>query len=219
MKRIIALVIILTTFTLALASCGGPGGDTNMHKIMQAMYKDEVISTDYLNHNPDSFVYQTADQVERTENGQFANQDYKYVSASATSGYYKHYVNFYISSTVFVKDTHYKHQQATLQWRAEENTMVVKYSGYEYQPWNVEKQRWGESIYLAAVGEISYDMNVYYENGKFETTDATATFDEDKDRIESLGMADQIVQDCTSFLNEALDGLDKVYAEKGYPIK
>ena len=64
-----------------------------------------------------------------------------------------------------------------------------------------------------------YLEGTYYQNGKFATTDATATFAEDKDRIERLGMADQIVQDCTSFLNEVLDGLDKVYAEKGYPIK
>ena len=91
MKKLLCCILILSTLCVALASCGGAGGDTNMHNVMKAIAKDNTSTSD------DSYKYQTADKRPETP-----TESYKYVSAvSDGTGYYKHYIHFAASSTVW----------------------------------------------------------------------------------------------------------------------
>ena len=214
MKRILAIALVAVMLVGALVSCDA-GGDTNMHKLMKAMYKDGLIDYegDSLNNKD---MYKVENGTWEKVGNDVKNQDYRKTYAYATGGYYKHYVNFNASNTVVVKDTSYMFLDVRIQWRAEENTVVVEISRCGYSSWDSAKDKFNQYARFEGGAEFTYDMNKYYENGQFATSDATAVYEgSDVDKVGK----DKLLQDCTDLLNEAFNGLNTVYGAKGYPIK
>ena len=214
MKRILALLLAAVMLVSVLVACDG-GGDTNMHKLMKAMYKDGLIdcegdSTD----NKD--MYKVENGTWEKDGNDVRNQDYRQAYAYATGGYYKHYINFVASKTVVTKDASYMFLDIRIQWRAEDNTVVVSISRCGYSNWDAAQGKFVQYARFEGGAEFTYDMNVYYENGTFLTSDATAAYTGSD--VDTVGK-DVLLKDCTDLLNEAFGGLNPIYTAKGYPIK
>lgn len=215
MKKILAFVLVAVMLVGALVSCDA-GGDTNMHKLMKAAYKDGLIDCegDSLT-NKDMYKVETG-TFERDSQNNVVNQDYRQAYAYATGGYYKHYMNFRAGKTEVIEDTSYIFLDISIQWVTEDNTVVVKISRCGYSKWDTVKNEFDQYARFEGGAEFTYDMNKYYENGKFLTTDATAVYTGTD--VDDVGK-DKLLQDCTDLLNEAFGGLNPIYTAKGYPIK
>lgn len=182
-----------------------------MHKIMQAM-KDGEIGTDL---ETDGYHYNSSENFTRGDNVNFTE-----VMARSPGFHYKHRVDFGASKFAVVENTSETELQLEICWFAQggeyslfnnemqtvnENSisLEVEYTVYEWDP-ALKKFKYVDD-YKALVYNL--DMNEYYENGKFTSESATVLGD----------------SECTSvavdLLNEAFDGLNEVYTEKGYPIK
>ncbi len=214
MKKILALALVSVLLIGTLVSCGA-GGKTNMHKLMKAIYKDGVIDYGYLDTVQDLYKYESG-EVPSGHYTDYPNADYKEVYAYAESGYYKHYLNLSAGNQIVTKDVSNNYIDADIQWFADDNTIVLKLYRCGYCKWDAVKNEWDNYASFEGGAKFTYDMNLYYENGKFETTDATAVYE--GSNVDEVGR-EVLLRDCTALLNDALNGLNEVYGAKGYPIK
>ena len=210
MRKILCLclaLLMLCTFV----SCG-PGGDTNMHKLMKALKDGDVVPDDPANE----YFMQTSKGYTNQ-----ANENYTEIRAFVDgTGHYKHRLDFAAGKYQVVKDTSMTDLSMKICWwvdaephmlygneyqNLEANTISIEVK-YEVSKRNATKQDWDSGkTYQAVIYNLS--MDTYYQNGKFAETDATVVGD----------------SECTSasvaLLNEAFDALNDIYAAQGYPFK
>lgn len=215
--RLICLVLVVCTLSVSLFACGG--GDSNMHKVMDAVCSDGKLGND---GKTDVYEYKSAD-IKYVESGKWINENYNHLKAWADgTAYPKHRVDFVFDYVCIVKDASYKDIRMDFKWTAKENTVTVS-GDYEYMEWNASKKAWNGDYTFTNYYEDKYvfDMNAYYENGKFVATDATATLsDITKKKLEkNPEFETMMLNDIADILTKAFDGLDSVYAPKGFPIK
>ncbi len=218
MKKLLCALLVFCSI-VGLVACNGVGGDTNMHKIMQAICKDGTIT------GSDIYVYESAPETPKDANHQFLNENYKYVTASSSgTGYYKHYIHFTARNIVIVKDSYSIDMQIRFKWSAEDNVIDVEITSSTYNEWNTAKNKWKDGFGVTAE-KITFDMNVYYNEGSYEYEDATYTFDEGNKNVLSNHFntvedgEKLVIELVVNLLNDALNGLNEIYTEKGYPIK
>lgn len=231
MKKITCLVLALITICMSLTSCGA-GGDTNMHKIMTAMHKDKVILASAYSDEADCYEYKSLPEL--PYHNRWDNVDYDSTEAWADNVYYRHHIVFNANRVEIRQDNYAKEIKTNIYWNAKDNTIAIKlYSAYSYKGWNTDAkdpQNHGfavdDGFSVAAVQDdedpkIVFDMNVYYEKGKFELSDATYDINSFKfnNPGEIVGCEDMFLSDMVDLLNDALAGLNGVYTAKGYPIK
>ncbi len=225
MKKIICFVLALVTVCTLLVACG-PGGDTNMHKIMHAIEKEEAIRASTYPDEADCYVYHSLDKAPY-DNG-WQNVNYDSTEAWADNVYYKHHIMFNADRIQIRQDAYKKEFDTKIYWDAKDNTISIGlYEAYSYQVWDSQRERFNSdkgfevSSYDTVDAELFFDMNVYYEKGSFEVSDAT--YDAAKFTVrnpgEFSGCMDTFIGDMVDLLNDALDGLNGVYTAKGYPIK
>ena len=230
MKKIICLVLALLTVCISLASCGA-GGDTNMHKIMTAIHKDKAILASTYPADADCYVSQSLSEVPY-HNG-WDNVNYDSTEAWADNVYYGHHILFKADRVEVRENNYAKEFEGKIFWDAKENTISISlYEGYAYNVWTdkaKDPQYHGFSSddgfsitsYSAENDEITFDMNVYYEKGKFEVSDAT--YDISQFTVSNpgkiAGCEDMFIADMVDLLNDALNGLNGIYTQKGYPIR
>ena len=231
MKKIICLALALVTVCTLLVACG-PGGDTNMHKIMHAIEKEGAIRASTYPDEADCYVYHSLDEA--PVNNGWQNVTYDSTEAWADNVYYKHHIMFNADRVEIRQDAYKKEFETNIYWDAKENTISIKlYQGYSYSIWddssknpdnhgfNSEKGFGISSYNSDGDAYIVFDMNTYYEKGKFEVSDATydATQFTVYNPNEFSDCMDTFIVDMVDLLNDALDGLNGVYTAKGYPIK
>ncbi len=209
MKKLLCLCLALLTLG-TFVSCG-PGGDTNMHKIMQAV-DDGEIAADMEN---DVYLVRSSDTYQSGD-----NEDFTEVRAFAFGQHYKHRLDFKAGKFVVVKDTSKTDLSMEICWwvDAEErqlfnsemqsidaNSISLEVE-YEVHKWDEKRLEWIlDETYKALVYNLS--MDTYYQNGKFTAADATTVGDSECTNV------------AIELINEAFDGLNGIYSEKGYPIK
>ena len=225
MKKIVCLALALIAICMPLVSCG-PGGDTNMHKIMQAIEKENAILASTYSSDADCYSYDSLDEVPY-DNG-WENVDYDSTKAWADNVYYKHHILFNANRTEIRKNSYAKDFDTKIFWNAKDNTISISLrEKYTYSVWNATDSKFKSekgfevSSYNSDGAVLVFDMNVYYTNGKFEVSDATydiSTFTVSNPGKIS-GCEDIFVGDMVDLLNDALSGLNGVYTDKGYPIK
>lgn len=204
MKKLLSLLLsILTIF--ALISCNS--GDTNMHKILKAA-KDEIITRD------DAYVYKSSNSYQSG-----SNENYNEIRAYCDGTNPRLCVAFNASSTVAIKDTsknslnldidwfvadhEYQYENQTASITANTVSMEVEYTT---RHWDSVTNQWKiDHTYKAFVYNL--DMNDYYENGEFSA-----------DGVSTIGDS-ECTQVAVDLLNDAFDGLNTIFTEKGYPIK
>ena len=203
--------ICLAILTLCTFVSCGPGGDTNMHKIMQAM-DDGEIATDMEN---DVYFVQSSKNYQSGD-----NEDYSETRALGFGYHYKHRVDFLAGKFVVVKDTAKTDLSIEICWwaNAEErqlfnsemqslnaNSISLEVE-YEVYKWDSKRQEFmHDETYEAVVYNL--DMDDYYQNGKFVASDATTVGDSECTEV------------AVALLNEAFEGLNEIYTDKGYPIR
>ncbi|MBQ7383580.1 MAG: hypothetical protein IJV72_02175 [Clostridia bacterium] len=209
MKKLLCLCLALVCLCM-FVSCG-PGGDTNMHKIMKAMDDGEIgtdLETDVY-HYKSSNTFQSGD-----------NEDFTEVRALATGHHYRHRVDFAASKFVVVESTSKTYLELDINWwvEAEErqlfnnemqsinaNSISVDVK-YTVEKWDSSRSDFiQENVFKALLYNI--DMNAYYENGEFSVEDATVEGDSGCEAV------------AIDLLNEAFEKLNEMYSAKGYPIK
>ncbi len=210
MKKLLCLFLAIVTLCFALVSCG-PGGDTNMHMIMQAICKDGTIASD---GQADVYYYASSN----AEYSRELNEDYNSVKAYANgTGYYQHRIDFSMTYIDVTKDTSKTYIAAGFSWSADDDTITVSFSSYDYYLWDAAQSKW---VYETSVsdGRVSFDMNVYYEKGEYKGTDATHDLPDYKlsDVGENL---DMMLNDIAAALTLSLNGLNTIYTPKGLPIR
>jgi hypothetical protein len=210
MKKILCLCLALLTLCTFVAC--GPGGDTNMHKLMKALKDGDVVPDESSNE----YFMQTSENYSSQ-----ANEDYTQVRAYVDgTGHYKHRLDFRASKYQVVKDTTQIDLSMEICWWVDAESRMLH--GNEYQDmaantisieveyevceWNAAKQRWdNQKTYKALLYNLS--MDTYYQNGEFTEADATVAGD----------------GECTAaaiaLFNEAFNALHEIYAEQGYPFK
>ena len=182
MKKIICLALAIITICLSLASCGA-GGDTNMHKIMTAMHKDKAILASAYPDEADCYEYKSLPELPYHED--WDNVNYDSTRAWADNVYYRHHIKFNVDRVEVRQNNYAKEIDAQIFWDADDNTISISLrSAYSYDAWYIAKTEREESgfyndegfsvsSYEAENDKIVFDMNVYYEKGKFELSDAT----------------------------------------------
>ncbi|MBE6532246.1 MAG: hypothetical protein E7676_01905 [Ruminococcaceae bacterium] len=219
MKRIISLLLAVALICASLVSCG-PGGDTNMHKIMHAMAKEGTIAYSVYSDEADCYNYATNPDVAYND-----NINHKTVKAWADNVNYKNSVSFYASCVEVVENQSLANFRVKIVWDAKENTLTLTmYEGYDYRVWDFAKNEFSWALGFEVIDEdkeFVFDMNDYYQNG--ELLESDATFDISEFTIKNNGKVNGcekiFINDMIELLNEALDGLNEVYSAKGYPIK
>ena len=206
MKRILALALVLAMFTLALASCGSDG-DTNMHKIMGAV-NDGVITRD------DEYVFKSMEGYQSTD-----NEDYSEVIAFCNGVNPNKLVGFNAGNVIAIKDTSKNSTDLNITWWAKDsettyngqtasipaNTISMEVE-YTTRYWDSTRSEWmTETTSSALIYGIS--MDDYYQNGSF-TSEGTTT-------IGNVTCIDPGFE----LLNDAFNGLNGIFTDKGYPIK
>lgn len=205
MKKLLSLCLAILTIC-TLVSCG-TNGDTNMHKILKAA-KDEIITRDdiYLSKSSDS--YQSND-----------NADYSEIRAFCNGTNPKLCVGFNAGSTVAIKDTSKNSVSLDINWWVKDSTyqyenetqsvtantisMEVEYTT---RYWDSTRSQWiTDKTYKAFIYDLS--MDEYYNNGNFSAENATTVGDSECTDV------------AVALLNDAFDGLNGIFTEKGYPIK
>lgn len=230
MKKIICFVLALITVCLSLVACG-PGGDTNMHKIMHAIEKENAILASTYSKEVD--CYEDTSLSEMPYDNGWENVDHESTKAWADNVYYGRHILFNANRVELKKDSYAKDFDTKIYWNAKENTISISLrEKYEYNVWNNKAKDpkyhsfksddgFEVSSYDSENAKLVFDMNIYYENGKFEVSDATYDINEFSVRNpgEIAGCEDIFVADMVELLNDALNGLNGIYKEKGYPIK
>ena len=230
MKKIICLVLVLITVCMSLFACGS-GGDTNMHKIMDAIHKENSIKASTYPAEADCYKSQSLPEV--PYNDGWNNVNYDSIEAWADNVYYRHHIAFNAERIEIRQNSYAKDFDARIFWDAKDNTISIKLrSGYSYSVWNNEARDPMYHGFTTAKGfdvtsfdtenhEIVFDMNDYYSNGKFDAADAT--YDISQFNFYNPGKISNceeiFINDMVKLLNDALDGLNRIYTEKGYPIK
>ena len=230
MKKIICLVLALITICMSLTACGA-GGDTNMHKLMTAMHKDKTILASAYPEEADTYSYTSLPEL--PYHGDWDNVDYDSTEAWADNVYYRHHIAFNANRVEVRANNYAKEIDIRIFWDADDNTIEVSLrKAYSYDAWHIAKTEreqsgfynddgFNVSSYGAENEDIVFDMNVYYEKGKFELSDAT--YDESAFSFsnpgEISGCEDIFFSDIIDLLNDALDGLNGIYTAKGCPIK
>lgn len=216
MKKIISAFLILSTLFIALVSCGG--GDTNMHKVMAAIESGEI-GTD-----ADRDVYEYASAIVIPfKNGVCINENFNNIKMYALSnGRNGHRVDFHLNALKVVKDNHYENlRNATVSYNGDDNVIIVH--GFEYSWVDWEDTKWaGDSLFQSYYTDtITFDMNLYYGNGKFTADDAICEFsDITANKINTNpDYEEMMLTFVVEVLNDGLSGLDDIYADLGYPIK
>ena len=134
MKKIICLALALIAICMPLVSCG-PGGDTNMHKIMQAIEKENAILASTYSSDADCYSYDSLAEVPY-DNG-WENVDYDSTKAWADNVYYKHHILFNANRTEIRKNSYAKDFDTKIFWNAKDNTISISLrEKYEYNVWN-----------------------------------------------------------------------------------
>ncbi len=230
MKKITCLVLALITICISLVSCGS-GGDTNMHKIMDAIHKEKVILASTYSAEADCYEYYSLPEVPY-HNG-WDNVNYDSTEAWADNVYYRHHIMFNADRVEIRQNSYAKTFETKIFWDAKDNTISIKLQeGYAYSVWNDDARDpqyhgftgddgFDITSYDSDNDEITFDMNVYYEKGKFEVSDATYDINEFKiyNPGKISGCEEMFINDMVKLLNDALNGLNGVYTAKGYPIK
>ncbi len=217
MKKLLCL-LLATISMLALLACNGAGGDTNMHKIMQAALKEKTITSS------DVYEYSSLPEAPKDNQGNYLNQDYEYTYALISSGYYKHYVLFSARHIVVEENEYFIDMQIKIKWNAEDNTVVVDTQGSNVLLWDTSKNKWKSSFGVEFKG-VTYDMNAYYNDGDFDKEDAVYTAsDEVKNLLAQYFPTAEVgvkfmIERISDLLDDAFDGLNEVYTKKGYPIR
>ena len=216
MKKLISICLILCTLLATLVSCGG--GDTNMHKVMEAI-EDGIIGTD-----ADSDVYEYASAaVQPFTNGVCINENFNNIKMYALSNGYKgHRVDFRLNALKVVKDDHYEElRNTTVSYNGDDNVIIVH--GFEYTWTEWANTRWaGDHLFKSYYTDtITFDMNLYYTNGKFTVDDAVCEYSDftAKTFTDNPSYEDLMLTFILDALNDGLAGLDDIYSDLGYPIK
>ena len=206
MKRILALALVLAMFTLALASCGSDG-DTNMHKIMGAV-NDGVITRD------DEYVFKSMEGYQSTD-----NEDYSEVIAFCNGVNPNKLVGFNAGNVIAIKDTSKNSTDLNITWWAKDgettyngqtasipaNTISMEVE-YTTRYWDSTRGEWmTEATSSALIYGIS--MDDYYQNGSFSSEGATTI-----GNVTCIDVGFEL-------LNDAFNGLNGIFTDKGYPIK
>lgn len=230
MKKIVCLLLTLITVCASLVACGA-GGDTNMHKIMDAIHKENAIRASVYPDEADCYEYRSLSELPY-HNG-WDNVNYESIEAWADNVYYGHHILFHADRVEIRQNSYLKTFDTKIYWNSKDNTIsIALYQSYAYHVWNNEAADPQHHAFLSSRGfqisssgeedaELLFDMNVYYEKGKFEVSDAT--YDMSQFTVYNpgkiTGCEELFVGDMVELLNDALNGLDGVYAAKGYPIK
>ena len=215
--RLICLVLVVCTLCASLFACGG--GDSNMHKVMDAVCSDGKLGND---GKTDVYEYKSKD-VDSYMNGDLINDNFTSLKAWASgTAHPKHRVDFVYSYVDIKKDDSYKLMSMNFKWTAKENTVSVS-GEYRFVEWNAARNDWNGDYTFDNYYEdkFVFDMNAYYEKGKFEASDATYTLHEitQKKLEKHPEFENMMLADIADVLTKAFDGLDSVYAPKGFPIK
>lgn len=211
MKKLLCLLLAALTLCGALVSCG-PGGDTNMHAIMQAICKDGTIGSD-----GETDVYESVSDSNITLTRDL-NENYTEVKAYADgTGHYKHRIDFYMDYTAIVKDTSKTVLYGRFYWSADTDKITVDFTAYRYSVWSETENKWISETDVSN-GDVIFDMSTYYNDGEYDAADATYEFTDFqlKDAGDNLGM---LISDVAKVLTLSLDGLNTIYTAKGLPIK
>ena len=210
MRRIICLVLALIAVCVSFASCGA-GGDTNMHKIMTAIHKEKAILAS--TYPAEADCYKSASLAEVPYHNGWDNVNYDSTEAWADNVYYKHHILFKADRVEVRENSYAKEFEIRIYWKAKENTISISlYEGDD-----------GFSVtsYSSENADIVFDMNVYYEKGKFDVSDAT--YDISAFTISNPGKIanceGMFIEDMVDLLNDSLNGLNGIYTQKGYPIR
>ena len=230
MKKIVCLVLALIAVCMTLAACG-PGGDTNMHKLMDAIHKENAILASTYSAEADCYEYSSLPEV--PYNNGWENVNYDSTEAWADNVYYGHHILFNANRIEIRQDNYLIEFDAKIYWNAKDNTITISlYDGYQYSVWNNAAKDPQNHGFDGEKGfditskdsendELVFDMNVYYEKGKFEVSDAT--YDMSAFRVYNpgkiSGCEERFINDMVDLLNDALNGLNGIYTAKGYPIK
>ncbi len=230
MKKIICLALSFATVCMLLVACGS-GGDTNMHKIMDAIEKENAILASTYPSEADVYEYHSLPELPY-DNG-WENVNYDSTEAWADNVYYGRHILFQAERTQIRENNYLKELDTKIYWNAKDNTIAISLQeGYRYAVWNDDARDpqyhgftsdygFEVSSYDSENDEIVFDMNVYYENGKFEVSDAT--YDISQFTIRNPGEFTDcegiFIEDMVDLLNDALDGLNEIYTAKGYPIR
>ena len=230
MKRIICLVLALIAVCVSFASCGA-GGDTNMHKIMTAIHKEKAILAS--TYPAEADCYKSASLAEVPYHNGWDNVNYDSTEAWADNVYYKHHILFKADRVEVRENSYAKEFEIRIYWKAKENTISISlYEGYGYSVWNQKAKDpqyhgfsgddgFSVTSYGSENDDIVFDMNVYYEKGKFDVSDAT--YDISAFKISNPGKIanceGMFIEDMVDLLNDSLNGLNGIYTQKGYPIR
>ena len=228
MKKIICLVLALIAVCMPLVACG-PGGDTNLHKVMEAMNNDEIICGYF--EDADSYSYYSLPEVP-CNNGWY-NVNYDSIEAWSDNVYYRNHIMFKAELNEVRENRYQKEIRLTMIWRSAENELKVRIDKYDYNVWNNEARDpqyhgfYDDKGFEARSNTdlenyfIVFNMNDYYENGKFDLDDATYDIStiNFSNRGNIVGCEDMVLEDMIDLLNNSLNGLNQVYGAKGYPIK
>lgn len=211
MKKLLCLLLAALTLCGALVSCG-PGGDSNMHAIMQAICKDGTIGSD-----GETDVYKSVSDSNITYDRNL-NENYTELKAYADgTGHYKHRIDFYMSYTAIVKDTSKTVLYGRFYWSADTDKITVDFASYKYSVWSDTESKWKDEAWISDE-QVTFDMSVYYDKGEYMGTDATYEFNEQK--LKDVGdNLDMLITDVAKVLTLSLDGLNTIYTAKGLPIK
>lgn len=206
MKKIVALALVIAVFALTLASCGS-GGDTKMHKIMEAA-EDNIITRD------DIYEYKSIAGFQSTD-----NEDYTEVRALCNGVNPGVLVGFSASDLKVVKDTSKNDTSLNITWWAEDSDVTYESQSvsvlantismeveYTTRHWDSARGEWmTDTTYKALV--YGLNMDDYYQNGSFSAEGVTTVGDSECTAV------------AVSLLNDAFGGLNGVFTAKGYPIK
>ena len=230
MKRIICLVLALIAVCVSFASCGA-GGDTNMHKIMTAIHKEKAILAS--TYPAEADCYKSASLAEVPYHNGWDNVNYDSTEAWADNVYYKHHILFKADRVEVRENSYAKEFEIRIYWKAKDNTISISlYEGYGLSVWNQKAKDpqyhgfsgddgFSVTSYGSENADIVFDMNVYYEKGKFDVSDAT--YDISAFKISNPGKIanceGMFIEDMVDLLNDSLNGLNGIYTQKGYPIR
>lgn len=233
MKRIISIALVLCALCATLVACG-PGGDTNLHKIMHAMDKEGTLACGYPSE-ADLYSNYSLSELPYNSSTGWENTNYNSIEAWADNVYYAHHIVFNAERVEIRENRYAKEIDIRIIWRSPENEIRIDIEGYSYDVWNNEARdpRYhgfdGEKGFGAVTDNpdssksysIVFNMNDYYENGKFDLDDATCDMESIRfyNPGQIAGHEDMVLEDVVDLLNDAFDGLNGVYAAKGYPIK
>ena len=230
MKKIICLAVALITVCALLVACG-PGGDTNLHKIMEAMDKEEIACG--YHDEADCYSYKSLPNLPYDPSDGWDNVNYDSIEAWSDNVYYRNHIMFKADMNEVRENRYQKEIRLTIIWRSAENELKVRIERYDYNAWNNEARDpqyhgfYDDDGFEAFSNDdlenhyIVFSMDDYYENGKFELEDATYDINSFYFRNPGkiAGIEDMVFEDVVDLLNDAFDGLNKVYTAKGYPIK